>query len=530
MEYNMMQDFRDRENELFCAAVMVSEADTFKDLSDDFILPDYLPDMKKIVWAKACPRLGNRFLGSGVLEYEGAVAYKVLYISDDNTIRCAAFLSEFKNRIVCEELAEECVDILHPVASMLNCRMQNPRKLNIRCQAGVTGAIWKRQSFLPELYGASSGEEKSIETRQICMDAIAVTNQRQDGLVFSEDITLDSSMPAVDQIICCNANLYADECRVVAGELLIRGVCEVEAVYSVAGEEKEGYVSLRRTLPFSQSLDANEIKDGCTCLVTVLPEGVTLNVREDEFGKRRMIELDINYGLDIEAIRPQKLYYCADCYSVKRECQTAIEKQKIWHLCSSGHISFSVNENYLLTDIEAGDMREAKVCMVEPMLLLKEERSAKGKAILEGVAKVSILGVYEDGRNGCIVLDVPLRYEGEGVLAEDEVKANIECRAMGVRCRVDDKKLYVDFEVVGSVTLLAYKEADVISVIRMMPDRVYEGEKGAIATLYYVQKGETIFDIAKKYKVSRASLMERNSLESENEIVGVALLIPQKKS
>jgi hypothetical protein len=116
------------------------------------------------------------------------------------------------------------------------------------------------------------------------------------------------------------------------------------------------------------------------------------------------------------------------------------------------------------------------------------------------------------------------------MLAEKEVKANIDCRAMGVRCRIDDKKLYLDFEVVGTVTLFSCEEATAISVIRMMPDKVYEGEKGAIATLYYVQKGESIFEIAKKYKVSRTSLMERNSLESENEIEGVALLIPQKKS
>ena len=131
MDYNMMKNFRDRENDQFCAAMMVHETNNQRELADDFILPDYLPDVKKVVWVQACPRLGNRFLGSGILEFEGAVAYKVLYIAEDNRVRCAAFLSDFKNKIENEDLGEECVDVLTPVANAVMCRLQNPRKLNI---------------------------------------------------------------------------------------------------------------------------------------------------------------------------------------------------------------------------------------------------------------------------------------------------------------------------------------------------------------------------------------------------------------
>ena len=529
MEYNMMRNFRDRENDQFCAAMMVHETNNLRELSDDFILPDYLPDVKKVVWVQAYPRLGNRFLGSGILEFEGAVAYKVLYIAEDNKVRCAAFLSDFKNKIESEELGEDCVDVLNPIAASVICRLQNPRKLNIRCKAGVEGAIWRRTSFLPELYGARSGEEKGIETNECMIDALNVTNRRESGLVYSEDITVESSMPAIGEVICSSADIYVDECRCVGNELLLRGVCEMELLYSVSANEKEDYILLRRTLPYSQSLEADTLKEGCHCRVKVLPEGVTVNVREDEFGKRRMIELDINYSLDIEAIHAKKMYYCRDCYSTDRECQTTEEQKRIWHREEGVRMSFSVNENRTLKEIDAGELAEVKACHVMPYMELEDQRGKKDRPVYSGNAKVTVLGCKEDGTLCSAVFDLPIRLEADRALTKENVKAFVECRASAVRCRCDAEKLYIDFEVICSSSVMGFEDAQCVQVIRMMPDKAREQEKGAVATLYFPEDGESVFDIAKKYRVSRLSLLERNGLEREEDMVGRALLIPKKR-
>jgi hypothetical protein len=50
-----------------------------------------------------------------------------------------------------------------------------------------------------------------------------------------------------------------------------------------------------------------------------------------------------------------------------------------------------------------------------------------------------------------------------------------------------------------------------------------------VATLYFPEDGESVFDIAKKYRVSRLSLLERNGLEREEDMAGRALLIPKKR-
>ena len=110
-----------------------------------------------------------------------------------------------------------------------------------------------------------------------------------------------------------------------------------------------------------------------------------------------------------------------------------------------------------------------------------------------------------------------------------QIRAITECRASGIRCRSDAEKLYVDFEVMCSACVMAHEEADCVQVIRMLSDKAKDPEKGAVATLYFPENGESMFDIAKKYKISRVSLMERNGITSEEEIKGKALLIPKKR-
>ena len=226
----------------------------------------------------------------------------------------------------------------------------------------------------------------------------------------------------------------------------------------------------------------------------------------------------------------QKMYYCADCYSTARECIVNTQRQKIWHLCPGNHFSFSVNESKDLQEIAANGMREVKLCSVEAIMNLQEKRSSRNYPVFEGNAKVNVLGLFEDGRFGCTSMELPLRFECDKPLAESEIRQMIDCRCTGVRCRVDNEKMHIDFEVIVNAFFLGSTEAEAIRVIRMTNDIQTEKERTSVATLYFVQPGETMFDIAKKYKVARDSLMERNGIEDESDMVGHPLLIPQKKS
>ena len=149
MDYTRKPDFRRGEDENFCGAGEVFREKRLKESSEDYILPDYLPDIKKVAAVFPAATIKGRFLGSGTLEYEGEACYKVLYVAEDQTLRTAVFLTGFEDKIGNEELTEDCVELLTPLCEGVNVRLLNPRKLNIRSQNGADVAVYKRRCYMP---------------------------------------------------------------------------------------------------------------------------------------------------------------------------------------------------------------------------------------------------------------------------------------------------------------------------------------------------------------------------------------------
>ena len=77
----------------------VFEGSSEQPVDVDFTLPDYCPDIEKILKCTAVPSIFSKNLSGGNLEIDGAVNIKVLYLDAKNkTIRCCEHSSPFSER------------------------------------------------------------------------------------------------------------------------------------------------------------------------------------------------------------------------------------------------------------------------------------------------------------------------------------------------------------------------------------------------------------------------------------------------
>ena len=175
--------------ERFSGALPVYEEKRTKESSEDFILPDYLPDIKKIAAVFPEAVIKGRFSGGGTLEYDGEVHYKILYIAEDQSLKSATFVTGFDDKIGNSALSADCVDILTPVCENVNIRLLNPRKVSIKSANGAFVQVFKRHSSLPQLVGASVEESgRTLQCRIEEIDSVNVLDLRENGLTLSEDL------------------------------------------------------------------------------------------------------------------------------------------------------------------------------------------------------------------------------------------------------------------------------------------------------------------------------------------------------
>ncbi len=516
MGYNMLPNFRGGEDEEYCSALPVYEEERLKESSEDYILPDYLPDVRKIVAVFPDAVLKGRFMGSGTLEYEGEVRFKILYIAEDKSIKSALFITGFEDKVGNEELTQDCVDLITPVCENANVRLLNPRKLNIRCMCGVKIKVYKRYCALPQLFGALTVEDEArLQCKVEKVAGMNVLNLRENGLTLSEDLNFEAAMPSATDFLFGRAMPSVQDCRVFEGEAQIRGAVDIYCLVSTGtdAESREELLPLTFSLPFSQTVKNEGLHEGGECFCRLIPEGCEFRLRDDEFGQKRVVEFDMTYLCDLTVYYPKEVLYLSDAYSLEKETELSRSEKSFYCLSAPLKGSFSVNESAVLDLPEEGGFTLVQAYLF-PELHLSKEKDKDGKAVLEGNCGISLLLRDSAGSPDVRRTSVPLRFKTEKT-AEEGQEGEMVCKVSGVRCRLDKNVLTCDFEVGFFGQLLCRKAIDGVDILRIQREaRAKPGKRGSII-LCFPEKDELLFDIAKRYGVTVDSLSGGTDAQKE---------------
>ena len=104
----------------------------------DYILPDYFPEIFRIIQARMEPRIESYAISDGVLTYELCVEICVLYCAQDSpAVHCVRQKLCYTRTV---ELGRQCEGIaaeLIPKPDYVNCRAVNQRRIDLRGAVSV---------------------------------------------------------------------------------------------------------------------------------------------------------------------------------------------------------------------------------------------------------------------------------------------------------------------------------------------------------------------------------------------------------
>ena len=132
-------EFRlDREE--FVSEKTVTEQTFEHPMEKDFVLPDYCPDIFKVLKCFVKPVITSRGINGSRLTYDGEVKIRVIYSSENSAgINCIEQSVTFSKTA---ELEGECINpevTIIPTCEYVNCRVVNQRRIDIR--GAVSAAV-----------------------------------------------------------------------------------------------------------------------------------------------------------------------------------------------------------------------------------------------------------------------------------------------------------------------------------------------------------------------------------------------------
>jgi hypothetical protein len=153
--------------------VLLGRENYKSELSEDYIIPDYISDVKKVLHTFARPKMKNRYINGSKLIFDGEVIFTVLLLTDDGTVKSVTLSSPYNNtaepKYLTEhnDLGDNYILSVTPAIENMECRLINPRKINVKAKLSSNVSVSRRESVVPQISGLKKSYDESGVERNV---------------------------------------------------------------------------------------------------------------------------------------------------------------------------------------------------------------------------------------------------------------------------------------------------------------------------------------------------------------------------
>ncbi len=505
------------------ALMKIYDGTKHTEVSEEFILPDYLPDVKRIIRVDARPKLDSKFVAAGKVDYEGDVVCHVLFCDEGNHLKNVTFTASFADGIKIDGIEDECVANLIPIPESVTCKMLNPRRASIRLRIDTSVTVWCHREFEPKYIGNVS--EKALQKSEREVEVMELVCAGETGLNANAELEADGALPQIGEIISCNVDMSFYECKGSEGKVLCRGDMPITVFYSSQEGDGEAYTVLFRKIPLAQVVLAEGVDDGYSCMARGAVDNVRFDVLENGFGERRIVNIDVDYRVYLNCVGKTRAKVVNDVYALGKDIKEETEKETFCRFSRLYSTSFAANMVVPKGEITLNESGKVFALSAYPKLEAVTLTDDGARLTVTGKALASAVIKGEDGLEAH-EYELPFKTELEAQGVGKSFIYNYDIVCVSARGRFDSENFYTELDMQLNLMLLETEEIEVLKKAEFS-DKTSEDEEPQMR-FYYPSEGETLWEIGKQFGISIESLTEKNDITGE--VLPSVLYIPSAKA
>ena len=214
----------------------------------DFTLPDYCPDIQRILKCQVYPRIHSRSISGDRLEIEGNVTVKLLYLDEDRAaVRCCEHTESFSASLNLKKSPQNAVALTKTQVEYVNCRAVSPRKLDIHGAFSICARVLSRVE--QDIVCSIPGDDIQQKVKPVQTGSVTGISQQQ--FTVSEVLEIGQGKPEAESIV------RTDVCAIMED---YKAIAKKELMYNKNVSEKVQALSRR----LEEARDADGFFDAVT--------------------------------------------------------------------------------------------------------------------------------------------------------------------------------------------------------------------------------------------------------------------------
>lgn len=484
----------------------------------EVIVPDYCPDIARIIAADGKVYIHSRELRDGKATVDGTVRVTVLYTPDgEGGIRTLEFAIPFSTESDNRTLAD-CVFLeANTRTEFLESRMLNPRKVFTHCKL-VTRLTGYQKAPLCFCTDLETEERLCVEKRQEQQHITLLTHITEKDFTFTEEMNLSPGREGAAELLSSQVCGSVTESKIVGSKLIFKGVFSISLLYrSVDGK----YYTSASELPFSQIMEVEGATEGCTPSLRLQLTGTDLQIDGDD-AEGRQIAVTLYLHATALLREEQEITLLNDMYSTSYE--TAYEAGP---LNITGFYETFTRRHTVREVLEIGVVADSILSLSASCGAVSVSREGE-TTVLRTEANVRALYLDEGGVP--LVIERSFDITSQLELPEDcKVSANAVCPEE-IQGSLGDRGIEVRFPVDFRAEAVSRLKKVCINSAKLDTESTKDTVGTPSLVLRCLGKQESAWDLAKKYNTTIAMILAANQLEDGEIPREKLLLIPRKRA
>lgn len=513
-------------------------------LDDDYNVPDYRPDIVKVLKEKGELHFDEVKAAAGAAWLKGRLVFRVLYRSDQENGKISCLKGEipFQEKLNMDGVQEYDVIQASGEIEDLTIGVIHSRKISVRAVILLkTEEPQEKEDELCVGIEADDGCEKRYRNTNI----LQLLCMKRDQCRQKSEITLPSSKPNVQEILWKSLEIRNLDTKMGQDGVKLSGEVLISVLYQEE-EETDRVQWYETVIPLDCGVECDAGTEADIIYkVKARPASMELEVKPDYDGEERVLVLELVMNLDIRVWKEQEISMLEDVYSLKKE---------IIPVCTGvtlHHISVKNDSQCRLTEqMELAESQEKilQICSCEGTVHLESTELTEQGVRAEGILVTELLYITTDDQMPIgsareiypfeQFIEIPQQTvrternkpEGPETLEQkNKLQTELDCRISQLSAVMLDQD-HVEIKAVIGLNLLAFEQEQIDNITDTCeePLDMEQLQKRPGLVGYIAKDGDSLWSIAKENHTTVEDILRDNHRMDEDLRRGEKILIVKK--
>lgn len=484
----------------------------------DFNLPDYCPDIQKLLKCQITPKINSKSISGDRLDIDGTAHIMLLYLdADRKKVRCCEHTSPFSTSVNIKSSPTNAVAVTSIKTEYINCRAVTSRRIDIHGAFSLCVKVFTKDSI--DIITDINSDD--LQKKKNYVNVSNFSGLGQSIFVINETIDIANGSNNAEGLLRTETKAIINDYTPIANKLMLKGDIIVKILY-LTDIDSGTIESIEHTIPFSQVVDTDGITE--TSKVSINLEVLTHNVRikSDMSGDNNLFEFDTKLCATVFAYNDNEIAVIDDAYSTIYEL--GINHKQI----TTSQLIDTLNETFIdKGEIQLGDNNISKIIDIwNDNLNINYSQDTEGINIF-GKLNVCILAYDNDDVPFYAERSADFNHKVTKYQLPDNITSTLSANVSSISYRItSDNSLEVKAELKVIAPLFKSNTCKIVNEISTNQDKERLKDTTTALNLYYADKNEKIWDIAKEYCTSVEAIKLENDIFDDVVANRCMLLIP----